>query len=215
MLWNLFFNEIFVCIDRCYEGMGFYKNVCVLICLSKLLNEYYGKCVFFCGKDWFYVNIIFFKKFIIYYQQCVVKCLKEKNFWIERNGCVFKCLEIIIFFNDICVIKCLSDFLLNYMKEKYDKIKYECVERCLVYIFQYKIFCFDICLFYLKYYLLNCMLNCLKVYLFILSDNVFCVQLCLVFEVYSENKCDKSCLQEKKYIVNKICFEFCLDVFNF
>lgn len=67
MLWNLFFNEIFVCIDWCYEGMGFYKNVCVLICLSKLLYEYYGKCVFFCGKDWFYVNIIFFKKFIIYY----------------------------------------------------------------------------------------------------------------------------------------------------
>lgn len=64
---------------------------------------------------------------------------------------------------------------MNYMKEKYDKIKYECVERCLENIFWYKEVCFDICLFYLKYYLLNCMLNCLKVYLFILSDNVFCV----------------------------------------
>lgn len=58
------------------------------------------------------------------------------------------------------------------------------------------------------------MLNCPKAYLFISINNVSCVQSCPASEVYSENKCDKSCSQEKKYIVNKTCFEFCPDAFN-
>lgn len=214
MLRNSLFNEILVCTDRCHEGMGSYKNACVSICPSKSPNEYHGKCVSFCGKDRPYVNTTPSKKSTIYHQQCVAKCPKEKNLWTERNECVSKCPETTIFFNDTCVTKCPSDFPLNYTKEKHDKIKHECVERCPVHTFQYKTLCFDTCPPYLKHYLSNCTLNCPKAYPFISSDNVSCVQSCPASEVYSENKCDKSCSQEKKYIVNKTCFEFCPDAFN-